>query len=60
MVHFEQNSAPTALLLDIVELATSHSGLNLASAFANVLEDFGIANKVSVSYVRESSQIRTT
>ena len=40
------------MLLDIVELACSHSGFNLAAAFAKILEDFGISNKVSkLSYV---------
>jgi hypothetical protein len=36
------------MLLDLVEVAKSHSGLNLAAAFAKVLEDFGISDKVSV------------
>jgi len=35
------------MLLDIVEVACSHSGINLAAAFAKILEDFGISNKVS-------------
>ena len=35
------------MLLDIVEVARLHSGLNLAAAFAKVLEDFGIEDKVS-------------
>ena len=35
------------MLLDVVEVARSHSGLNLAAAFAKVLEDFGINDKVS-------------
>jgi hypothetical protein len=35
------------LLLDLVEVAKSHSGVNLASAFAKILEDFGISDKVS-------------
>jgi hypothetical protein len=35
------------MLLDIVEVARSHSGLNLAAAFAKILEDFGISDKVS-------------
>jgi hypothetical protein len=39
------------MLLDIVELARSHSGFNLAAAFAKILEDFGISDKVSkISY----------
>jgi hypothetical protein len=40
------------MLLDIVGLAHSHSGLNLAAAFAKILDDFGISDKVSnLSYV---------
>jgi hypothetical protein len=34
------------MLLDIVELVRSHSGINLAAVFAKILEDFGISNKV--------------
>jgi hypothetical protein len=34
------------MLLDIIEVAKSHSGLNLAEAFAKVLSDFGISDKV--------------
>ena len=35
------------MLLDIVELVQSHSGINLAAAFTKILEDFGISDKVS-------------
>jgi hypothetical protein len=45
-VHFEQNGVPVAMLLDLVEVAMSHSGLNLAAAFAGILDSFGIADKV--------------
>ena len=34
------------MLLDIVKVACSHSGLNLAAAFAKILKDFGISDKV--------------
>ena len=47
MVHFENEGVPMAMLLDIMELTRSHSGLNLAAAFAKILEDFGISDKVS-------------
>jgi hypothetical protein len=47
-VHFENKGVPVAMLLDLVEVARSHSGLNLAVAFATVLEEFGIAEKVSL------------
>jgi len=52
-VHFKNKGVPVAMLLDIVELACSHSGLNLAAAFAKILEDFGIDNKVSNLSCRE-------
>jgi hypothetical protein len=37
-----------SFLLDLVEVAMSHSGINLAAAFAKILEDFGIEHKVSL------------
>ena len=46
-VHFENKGVPIAMLLDIVELACSHSGFNLVAAFAKILEDLRISNKVS-------------
>jgi hypothetical protein len=48
-VHFEIDGAPISLLLDLVEVAKSHSGANLAAAFAKILNDFGIGDKVSLS-----------
>lgn len=35
-------------MLDIVEVAVNHTGLNLARAFAEVLKEFGISDKVSL------------
>jgi hypothetical protein len=46
-VHFEIDGVPLCLLLDIVEVAKSNSGVNLTAAFATVLDDFGISDKVS-------------
>jgi hypothetical protein len=46
-VHFEIDGVPMCILLDLVEVAESHSGINLAAAFANILEEFGISDKVS-------------
>jgi len=46
MVHFEQDGVPISMLLDIVEVPRSHSGLNLAKAFRDILEDFGVSEKV--------------
>ena len=47
-VHFEDNGTQVSLLLDIVELTKSHTGLNLAKAFAKVMKDYGIDHKVSI------------
>lgn len=44
-VHLEHEGQPLAMLLDIVEVAKSHSGMNLAEAFAKILDDFGISDK---------------
>lgn len=46
-VHFEKDGEPMCILLDLVEVAESHSGVNLATAFAKVLDDFSISKKVS-------------
>ena len=45
-VHFEQNGVPITFLLDIVEVAASHTGETLAAAFAKILEDYRISDKV--------------
>lgn len=47
-VHLERDGVVLCLLLDIVEVACSHTGVNLATAFAAVLKEFGIADKVSI------------
>jgi len=49
IVHFKHEGIPISLLLDIIEVAWSHSRFNLAVAFADVLNDFRIADKVSIS-----------
>lgn len=41
------------MTLDVIELPKSHSGVNLAKAFAEVVTSFGIEEKVC-SYVRAS------
>ena len=46
-VHFERDGKPVAMLLDIVNVPKSHTGVNLARAFAKVLNNFGISDKVS-------------
>ena len=56
-VHFEHDGEPMCLLLDIVQVAKSHSGFNLARAFADLLEEFGISKKVSFTvYSRNTSK----
>jgi hypothetical protein len=45
-IHFENNGVPITMLLDIIEVACSHFGLNLAAAFAKILQDFSISDKV--------------
>ena len=46
-VHFEDHGTPMVLLLDLVEAPKSHTEANLADAFAEVLETFGIKDMVS-------------
>ena len=45
-VHLEHKGEPVSLLLDIVEVAKSHTGMNLAAAFAQILKDYEISEKV--------------
>jgi hypothetical protein len=56
-VHFEHEGEPISLLLDIVEVAKSHTGVNLAAAFAKILEDYGISDKVFIDLNFESNVI---
>jgi hypothetical protein len=50
-VHFENKGSPISMLLDIVEVAQSHTGENLAGAFAKIMEDYGISEKVLIGSV---------
>lgn len=45
-VHFAHEGAPVSMFLDLAEVAMSHLGVNLAAAFAKILEEFGISEKV--------------
>jgi len=45
-VHFENNGVPLCMILDVVEVAISHSGVNLAAAFTDILAEFGVSDKV--------------
>jgi hypothetical protein len=58
-VHLEHDRKPLSMLLDIVEVAKFHSGVNLATAFAEILETFGIKEKEDL-YCLERNKIRNT
>ena len=45
-VHFKHEGVPISMLLDLVEVGKSHLGVNLAAVFAQVLQEFGISDKV--------------
>ena len=45
-VHFQIDGKGVFMLLDLVKVACSHTRVNLALAFAKVLDDFGIDHKV--------------
>jgi len=45
-IHFEHCGEPFLILLDLVEVAESHTGMNLGNAFMTVLKMFGIDKKV--------------
>ena len=55
-VHLERAGKPFSMLLDLVEVAVSHTGINMGIAFVNVLKSFGIEEKVRSlnSYQRAS------
>jgi hypothetical protein len=45
-VHFKDHSKPMLMLLDIIEVAESHTGVVLGDTFVKVLKAFGIERKV--------------
>lgn len=45
-VHLERDGQPLPMTLDVIELATSHSGLNLVKTFADLVEGLNIGMKV--------------
>jgi len=47
------------MLLDIIEVARSHSGFNLAAAFVKILEGFGVSDKASSSHSRRTCFLLT-
>lgn len=58
-VHYEFKGVPISMLLDLVEVPKSHSGINLAAAFAQILHDFGISDKVRLNLVQQKQEILT-
>ena len=53
-VHLEHAGKLLMMLLDLVEMAKSHTGVNLGITFASVLKNFGIEDKVSVSNIKSA------
>jgi hypothetical protein len=51
-VHFQKDGVLVAMILDLVEVAESHSGTHLAAVFVKILEDFTITDKVSTQLYR--------
>ena len=56
-VHLERHGKSFMMLLDLVEVAESHIGVNLGIAFANVLKKFGIDDKVRVSKIPQRKSL---
>ena len=56
-VHLEIQGEPVCLVLDVVEVAESHTGAHLAAVFAGILKEFGIENKVSVTLLVISANL---
>jgi hypothetical protein len=52
-VHLERKVKPFMMLLDLVEVAELHTGVNLGITFANVLKKFGIEDKISTSKISQ-------
>ena len=48
-VRYEKDGIIEEWLLDIVEVARQHTGKNLATEFMKILDNYGIAEKVSRS-----------
>ena len=53
-VHLEHAGKPLMMLLNLVEMAKSHTGVNLGITFASILKNFGIEDKVSVSNIKSA------
>ena len=47
--YIDENQELQAMLLDLIEVAESHTGLKLAQVFEKMLWDFGVEKKVSIA-----------
>ncbi|KIM50611.1 hypothetical protein SCLCIDRAFT_145042, partial [Scleroderma citrinum Foug A] len=54
-VHLEEDGKVLVIPLDIVEVARSHTSAVLANEFMKVLEEFGVADKVRMIYIRQET-----
>ena len=45
-VHLEHKGDPLSMLLNVMEVPKTHSGMNLAITLADILQTFGIEKKV--------------
>ena len=51
-VHFEHEGDPMSMPVDLVGVTKSYSCINLVNAFAKVLEDFEIEDKVCQFFIK--------
>jgi hypothetical protein len=58
-VHFVAENEPKCVILDVREVAKSHTGDNLSTEFHEILEEFGIESKVSSYIYQELTNMLT-
>jgi hypothetical protein len=46
-IHFEFRGTPMCILLDLIEVLQSHTGMALAEESERILDEFGVVKKVS-------------
>jgi hypothetical protein len=54
-VHLAVEGEPLSILLDVIEVAQSHTGVALATEFVRVLREFSVEHKVSMFIPRKLS-----
>jgi hypothetical protein len=50
-VHFSKDGTLVSMLLGLVEVAESHSGVHLTAVFMKILKDFEITDQVSTQLI---------